>query len=133
MIGPLNALMGAVVPLLKADPALSEMIGQRVYDTIPEKAPFPYLSLGSAWETQDDADCLAAVTVGFRIDVWSRAVGFPEARAIAHLVRAVLHEAEIDIPDGALAMLEHRRTDTMRDPDGMTAHAAIEFQAVIET
>lgn len=129
---PLNVLMGALIPLLKADAALAGMVGGRVFDAIPKDAPFPYVSLGSAWEDQDDAGCIAAVGIGFRVDVWSREVGFPEARRIAHRVRSLLHDAEIDLREGALAMLEHRRTDTMRDPDGLTSRAAIEFSAVVE-
>lgn len=132
---PLNVLMRTIVPLLKADEVLSGMIGTRVYDHVPDPAiaPYPYVSTGAAWETQDDADCLASVEVGFRLDVWSRTIGFPEARAIAHRLRSLLHEAELDLSEGALAMLEHRRSDTMRDPDGLTNHVALEFTAVIET
>ena len=110
---PLNVLMRTIVPLLKADADLQAMIGTRVYDDVPKEAEFPYVSIGSAWETPDDADCLASVEIGFRLDVWSR--------------------SEIDLPEGALAMLEHRRSDAMRDPDGKTSHVAIEFTAVIET
>lgn len=130
---PLNVLMGAIVPMLKADPDLASMIGQRVYDRVPAAATVPYIALGTAWETQDDAECVPAVEVGFRLDVWSGAVGFPEARRIAHRVRSLLHDAEIDLPEGALAMLEHRRSDTIRSSDGLTSQIAIEFTAVIET
>lgn len=130
---PLNVLMRTIVPLLKSDADLQVMIGQRVYDDVPKEAEFPYVSTGSAWETPDDADCLASVEIGFRLDVWSRSVGFPEARSIAHRVRSILHQAEIDLPEGALAMLEYRRSDAMRDPDGKTSHIAVEFTAVIET
>lgn len=130
---PLNVLMRTIIPLLKEDEALAAMIGVRVYDAVPPTASFPYVSFGSAWETQDDADCLASVEIGFRLDVWSRTVGFAEARNIAHRLRSILHNAELDLPEGALAMLEYRRSDVMRDPDGLTNHVAIEFTAVIET
>lgn len=131
---PLNVLMRTIIPLLKADEALAGMIGPRVYDHVPDPdlAPYPYVSIGTAWETQDDADCLASVEIGFRLDVWSRAIGFPEARAIAHRLRSLLHDVEFDLSEGALAMLEHRRTDTMRDADGLTNHVSVEFSAVIE-
>lgn len=133
---PMNVLMGAIVPLLKANAALSSLIGQRVYDAVPPKATFPYVSLGAGWETPDNADCLTALSVGFRIDVWSRsstATGFGEVRRIAHRVRTILHDAEIDLSEGALASMEFRRTDVMRDPDGLTSRASVEFSAIIET
>lgn len=130
---PLNVLMRTLIPLLKDDDALSGMIGTRVYDSVPMTAAFPYVSLGAAWEMQDDADCIPSVEVGFRVDVWSRAVSSAEARSIAHRLRSLLHNLELDLSEGALAMLEHRRSDTMRDPDGRTNHIAIELTAVIET
>lgn len=130
---PLNVLMRTIIPLLKEDESLAGMIGARVYDAVPISAAFPYVSLGAAWETQDDAECIPSVEIGFRMDVWSRTVGFAEARGIAHRLRSILHDAEIDLSEGALAILEHRRTDTMRDPDGLTNHVAVEFAAVIET
>ena len=129
---PLNVLMGAIVPMLKADPALNAIVGQGVYDRVPVAAVKPYISIGSAWEIQADADCIEAVEIGFRLDVWSEKIGAPEVRRIAHRVRSILHEAEIDLPEGALAMIAHRRTDTMRDPDGVTSHAVVEMTATIE-
>ena len=56
-----------------------------------------------------------------------------EARGIAHRLRSILHQAEVDLPEGALAMLEYRRSDAMRDPDGLTSHAILEFRALVET
>lgn len=130
---PLNALMGVIVPLLKADATLQGLVGGRVYDHVPTAAEFPYVALGSAWERRDDADCIPAVEVGFRLDVWSRATGLPEARRVAHRVVSILHDVALDLPEGALAMLEHMRTDQTRAPDGLTSQASIEFQATIET
>lgn len=130
---PLNVLMGAIVPLLKSDSALSDLIGARVYDHVPAAAAYPNVTLGAAWEIQDDGDCYRSLEIGFRLDVWSRGVGFSEARRVANAVRNVLHDAEIDLSEGALAMMLHRRTDTMRDPDGLTSHCSVEFTAVIET
>lgn len=130
---PLNVLVGFVVPLLKGDAALSEMIGARVYDRVPASAKMPYISFGASWETTDDAECIAGVEIGFRIDVWSTEVGRPEARRIAHRVRALLHDLDADLPEGALVMLQHRRSDTLTGPDGLTSQVAIEFSATIET
>ena len=133
---PLNALFAAIIPILKSDAAMQALIGQRVYDAAPKGASYPYVSLGAAWESQDDADCIPSLEIGFRLDVWSapeQSTGSPEMRRITHRVRTLLHEVDLDLFEGALAMLAHRRTDVMRDPATKIAHAAIEFTAVIET
>lgn len=129
-MSPTLELWGAIVARLKTSVTA---LGGRVYDSVPAAATFPYLSLGGTWEVQADAECIGAREIGIRLDVWSRAVGSAEARAIADVVVRDLHEAEIELTQNALAMLEHRRTDVMRDPDGLTSHAAIELAAVVET
>ena len=132
-MSPLLELVGAIVPRLKGDGAVSALVAERILDRVPLSAVFPYASFGSAWEIQDDAECIGGVEIGFRIDVWSRAVGLAETSRIANAVRRALHNAEMNLAENALVMIEHRRTDTMRDPDGLTTHAALEFMAVIET
>lgn len=127
-MSPSLELWGAVVMAIRA---VLPDVG--VYDLVPPNAAFPYVSLGSTWETQDDAECIQAVELGMRIDVWSRSIGSAEARRIADTIRSSLHDAEIELAENALALIEHKRTDTMRDPDGITTHVAIEIAAVIET
>lgn len=131
---PLNALMAVLVPLLKEDATLQAMTGQRVFDHVPADVVFPYIARGSAWEMPEDADCLEGVEIGFRLDVYSRAVGQTEARRLAHLVKTLLHNAELDLPEGALAMLEYRRTDQVPDArDPNTTRLSVEFSALVET
>lgn len=132
MASPSLELWGAVVAALKGDAAVAALVGDRVYDRVPVDAPFPYLSIGDTWETEDDADCLDAVEIGLRVDAWSRTVGGAEVRRIADAVRRALHNAELTLIENAIVMIEHRRTDTLRDPDGLTQHASIELSATVE-
>jgi len=129
-VSPSLELQGAVVVALKA--SLVDLAGDRVYDSIPTSAVFPYVSFGASWEAPDDAECIDAVAIGFRVDVWSRATGFAEVRRIADAVRRALHNADLSLSENALVMIQHERTDTMRDPDGLTSHAALEFSATVE-
>ncbi len=132
-MSPSLELQGAVVAALKGNATLAALIGDRVFDNVPTDAPYPYVSLGASWETPDDAECIDGMDVGFRIDVWSRAIGFAEARRIGDVVRRALHNADLSLSENALVMIQHERTDVMRDPDGLTSHVAIEFSAVVET
>ena len=131
-------LQGAVVARLKADPVVAALVGDgvvvRIYDQpppLPERV-FPYVSIGPTDAMEDDADCIAGTDIVMQIDVWSRAVGFPECKRVSNAVLNALHEAPIDLPVNALVVIQHQQTRTMRDPDGLTSHAAMNFQALVE-
>lgn len=131
-MSPSFELQAAVVGALKASSALIELVADRVFDNVPTTAAFPYVSLGASWGAQADAECVEAVEIGFRVDVWSRTVGYGETHRIADAVRRALHNADLTLTSNALVMIEHERTDVMRDPDGSTSHAALEFSATVE-
>jgi len=132
MTSPSLELQGAVVARLTEYPELIELISGRVYDRVPAAAEFPYLSLGPDQMFSDDAECITGFEVTFQIDAWSRAVGFPEVKRIAEHVRAALTDETIELTDNALLSIEHSQTRILRDPDGLTNHAAIQFVAIIE-
>ncbi|MGE3874094.1 MAG: DUF3168 domain-containing protein [Parvibaculaceae bacterium] len=139
MTSPTLELTGAIVPALKASEPLGLLIGDRIFDKVPidgktgaTTARFPYVSIGSSFEIADDADCIEAVEISFRIDIWSRKSGFPEALKIADMVRSLIHDQELPLPDNALVLIRHRRLDKLRDPDGLTSHVVLEFTAIVE-
>jgi hypothetical protein len=72
--------------------------------------------------------------VAQQIDCWSRAVGFPEVKKIADAVRAALHDKEALMPltSNGMAYFEHRNTRFVRDPDGLTSHAILSFEAGVQ-
>lgn len=137
MTSPTYELQGAIVQRLKNDPALSAMIGGRIYDQVPREngqvsAQFPYVSLGPTDEVSDDAECVTGFEVSIQIDVWSRATGFPECRQIIDLVRRALLNEELELSDNSLVDFTHRMTQTLRDQDGLTSHGVMNFVAVVE-
>lgn len=132
MTSPSLELQGAIVARLKADAAVTGLIGSRVYDRVPDAGTFPYVSFGPEQILPDDADCITGFEISMQIDAWSRGVGFPEVKRIAEAVRAALHAVELTLMDNALVSFEHRQTRIFRDPDGITNHAAIEFVALVE-
>lgn len=125
---PSLELQGRVVSVLKA----AGIAGARIYDSVPEKPIFPYVSIGPWTSTSDNADCVPADEITAQIDVWSRQPGFVEAKQIAHAVRKALADADMALSSNALVLFEHRITRVFRDPDGLTAHGAITFTALIE-
>ncbi|MDH0126677.1 DUF3168 domain-containing protein [Brucella intermedia GD04153] len=137
MTSPTYELQGRIAALLKADPTLASLIKGRVYDSVPSAegqvtAKFPYVSFGPSDELSDDADCIDGFEITMQIDVWSRAVGFPECRRIVDAVRKALPEDGILLADNALVTFNHRISRIFRDPDGKTSHGAMTFEAFVE-
>jgi hypothetical protein len=129
---PSLELQGVIVSRLKADSAVWALVADRVYDNVPKNAGFPRVTLGATDETSDDADCIEGLAISFQVDCWSQDVGFPQIRQMSDAVRRSLHNADLTLKDNALVSLTHRQTRVFRDPDGLTSHAAMTFDAFVE-
>jgi hypothetical protein len=128
-------LQGAIVTALKADPTIQSLVSDRVYDRVepvPTARTFPYITYGPADMGDDSADCITAYTIAVQVHTWSRAPGYPECKRINHAVRRALHDSDVELNANALVFLEHDRTLTVRDPDGLTSHGVVMFNALIE-
>lgn len=125
-------LQGMIITTLKASPDVVALVGDRIFDTVPLKAPFPYISYGPSDSIENDADCISGADVVIQLDAWSRAVGYPEVKQIQGAVREALHDKPLSLTVNALVFLEHRQTRTFRDADGLTNHAVIEMLASVE-
>ena len=131
-MSPTVELQAAIVAALKTAPAVAARIGNRVYDSVPPKPVFPYVSFGPSDELSENADCIEGADIAIQIDVWSRAVGSAEAKEIASLVARVLDDADLALAVNALVYFNHEATTVVRDPDGLTTHAVVRFSAFVE-
>jgi hypothetical protein len=132
-IDPDLELQGLIVQTLKADPGVTALVAGRVYDQPPGAQPvFPYITFGPTDSNGEAPDCIDDFAIFVQLDVWSRAVGFPEAKRISDAVRVALADPALTLSENALVFLEHRQTRTFRDPDGLTSHAALSFEASVE-
>ena len=95
------AVQKAFKTALDASTAVHALIGDRIYDRVPETAQSPY-AVFADWDVTDEgADCdyeTSAVTQTIRI--FSRDVGTGEAKAITGAIRNALHNASFSNVDG---------------------------------
>lgn len=134
---PTYELVAAVIARLKADADVSSFVGPRVYNRPPDGALTPpYITTGPSDAVTDDADCIDGLEVTMQFDCWSwgsgEAFGDAQVRKLSGAVRAALHEAEIALPNNALATLRHRITRYQRESDGATNRAIISVTAFVE-
>lgn len=122
---PSHALQVALVRELRA---LGTAAWGNVFDQVPSGDPFPRITLGPWQSIPNDADCSEGTESFVQIDVWSRAVGFPEAKGIAGTIRDRLHNGELDVSGHRVELMLVQSIDTSRDPDGLTSRARISLR-----
>lgn len=124
-------LQAALVAVIKA---FATEAGNRVYDSVPRNtngdvtATFPFISLGESDEIPVDEDCWDRTETTHLINVWSRAVGFPECKRIAAILREGLHEQNITVTGNTLDRMRVTSINYSRDPDGITSRARMVLQ-----
>lgn len=128
MTDPTLAIQAAIVAALKTATAVA---GGRVYDSVPAEPTFPYVTVGDGDTVGDDNSCFESSEVNIPVHIWSRAVGFPEAKAIAALVRARC-KVEFTISGFKVVNAEYVTARYLRDPDGLTSHAVVEFRYLVD-
>ncbi|MBI1650830.1 DUF3168 domain-containing protein [Hyphomicrobium sulfonivorans] len=133
MVNASWALQQAMLTALTSDSALVALLGgTHVWDSVPARAPFPYVAFAGAterdWSTGTDQGSEHAVT----LHVWSRYAGRKEAQAIITAVRDVLHEAELSVSGHALINLRHESSEIVRHSDGETYQGIMRLRAVTE-
>jgi hypothetical protein len=127
------ALQQAIFAGLTADAALTALLGgQRVYDDVPERAEFPYVTFAVTserdWSTGSEEGSEHSLT----LHVWSRAGGRREAHEIMGALREALHDAALALTDHRLVNLRHEFSEARRDADGETYHGITRYRAVTE-
>jgi hypothetical protein len=113
-------------------------VGPRVYDQVPAPVPpattatFPYVTIGDDEVRPDKALCIDGTEHYPQVDVWSRAVGYPEAKTIVKNILAVLDDNPPVMTGFVAVIFEIYRIQYLRDPDGLTRHVALIFHARIQ-
>jgi hypothetical protein len=131
MSDPSLELQAALVAALKASGALPSVVGGRVYDAVPASAVFPYVSLGDMQVIPDKSSCIDGVEIYPQIDVWSRAVGYPEVKTITKAVLAALDDQPLVVAGFNVVVFEVQGVQYLRDPDGLTRHAAVTLHGIL--
>jgi len=133
MASPSVELQTLIFDALVADADVGALVGDRIYDGVPEEPTFPYLSFGPSDWSEENADCITARREAVQIDCWTRdSRRLWKVKEIADAVYAALHLYEGAMPTHALAQMEVTRVQVMPDPDGETAHAVVTVEARVE-
>lgn len=131
MTSPSLELQAGILSCLRADAAVTN-IASRVYDSfVSSGAQYPYVNIGAIDETSDDADCIDGYQISVGLDCWS-IKGATEIRQLSDAIRSALRNYDFNLTDNALVYFKHRQTRIFLDADGVTHHAAMDFDALVE-
>jgi hypothetical protein len=131
MSDPSAVLQSAIIAALKADATLSGFIAGRVYDPVPSGFVFPYVTVGDGQVVGDDNECADGSEVFFQCHAWSRTPGYSEVKKIAAAIRSALRSATLTLTGFDVGLAEFTQTQFLKDPDGLTSHAVVEFRFLI--
>jgi len=120
--------------LLKAA-NVAALVGDRVWYRAPEDAAFPHIANFDTFARRDDGTCITGEEITLNVHVWTRDGLDPlqDARDIAFEVARALHDNPLPLPSNHLVTLEHRGDRVFYDPDDLTGHGVVEFQAIVQT
>lgn len=127
------ALQKALFSKLTADAAVTAVLGgARIYDDVPNRAEFPYLTFGQTTERDWSTGSEPGHEHIFTLHVWSRARGRKETDDVMAAAVAALHDSALTLDGHRLVNLRHEFSDARREPDGETYHGVARYRAVTE-
>lgn len=136
---PERALQGAIYARLRAQAALVPFLGSppRVYDAAPADPVHPFLTFGRCesrpWGgSGDGAGVREGAEIALTLTCVSRFGGSEEAKAVAGVLRTVLHDAALTLDGHRLVSLRVTYTDTFRAADSRLTLGLVRLRAVVE-
>ena len=122
-----------VIDALKANGAVTAIVGTRIYADVPQGTTFPYIAVSVSTQpfaTGSFSGCDHTV----KIQVFSRKDGLLEASQARAAAHAVLdrNESGVTLGSGTLSLLQYSGTSAVfKEDDGVTWQAVSEFQALV--
>ncbi len=126
-------LQQAVYAALAGSTPLTALLGgARIYDDVPQAAPFPYISLGQTSSSEYGTGTEDGEEHTLTLHVWSQNGGRSEAQRIMGAIRDALHAVSLSVAGHTLVNLRQQFSDVRRDSDGVTIHGLVRYRAVTE-
>ena len=130
MADPVLELQGAIIARLKADAAVTSLVGNRVADIPQSTWAKPYICIGPSNYVAELIDCVDGGEIMIQIDCWSESTTMKEIRDIADAVRRALRNWEPALATNAIVTFVPWRTDFIRD--GALKQASLRYTAIVE-
>ena len=116
--------------VMRADAQLMALVGNRIYNHIPQDSPLPCLR--ARWDSVNEWDTKTSdgYDGNITVDIWSSHRGDKEALAIFDRTYSLLHKSELPLTSGQSLLLRYTMSDSFLEPDGLTHHTVIRFRLI---
>jgi len=112
---------------------LSGSLSVPVFDSVPEKTPYPYVTLD--YETADNASPISGKKREnrlFYLSVWSDYKGQAQVKGINSEIAAALDEVKLLLSTGNAVSVRVIRTESRRDADGVTYMGSVTLRIITQ-
>lgn len=120
-------LQVAIVEKLRAHAPLTDLV-TGIYDDVPDTAPFPYVSLGSIVEFEEDSHTQRGLNVSAVLHIWSSYPGNKETSAILSAVCDALDRQPLTVPGWTDVSIAMSQANTSSDPNPDIRHMNATFR-----
>lgn len=115
--------------------APTPIVGGRIYDVVPDRAEYPFISFdgGESLDRSGTSSADGDTEVSLTLNIWSQQDGWLEADTIAEAVYARLHRTSLAQSAGHGCVFNYERDrGHIRDPDGRTRRIICRYRAILE-
>lgn len=131
--GQSSALQAAVYQHLLADPTLSALVGDAIYDAIPPGSlPSLYVSIGTETVRDRSDKTGRGAEHEFVVSVVTERPGFADAKSAAGAVSDALVDADLALSRGSLVGLDFYKATAARIGTGTKREIKLTFRARVE-
>ena len=126
-------LQKAIFAALGGDGALVALLGAaKIHDHAPAHVAFPYITFGRTsvfdWSTGTESGDEQL----FTLHIWSKAQGKKETLAIMERVKALLHDAPLELTGYHLVSIRLEFSEARFDEELSVHHGLMRFRALVE-
>lgn len=126
------SLQTALYQALTGNSALNTAIGGKIYDHVPQKTEYPFISIGEAITQNFDSQAFSGFSVDFDINVWTREPNLAGLKTFQGLIYDALHGAELSQSGYTFTPSIAISSQNFLDDDGETWRGLQTFQTIVE-
>jgi len=128
MVDSTLEIQDALVVALRADGAVTALVGQRTYDAAPQTPTYPLIEFGLRLSEPWEGTGMDGWESMQTINVWSEKPGAAEAVEIAAAVTALVHRGSLTLASQAFVLGSLIGSNVIPQPDGKTTQVALRFR-----
>lgn len=111
---------------------LTEECTAPVYDSVPDDAPYPYITLDSEHTiNQSPLKGTERDERLFYLSIWSDYQGQAEVKRLLGEIRAAVNRRPLPLTTGRVLLVNYLRGESIREPDGVTFMGSVTLQIIL--